>query len=163
MENGMCGVEEGDRLRRAVASCARSAVASKAAYMQALEQGTEQALLLRCTNRYALLERLIGLLVEASMGPERVRLLLDGIESDPGRYGSLELALAEAAGADAELVLNLTQALEEGGLEPLVESCFEAALTALDVEEAGSPSPASTALVIRTSLPVPGALLEPKV
>jgi hypothetical protein len=159
----MCGVDRGDRLRRAVAACARSAVASKAAYMQALEQGTERALLARCTDRYALLERLIGLLVEGSMAPEQVRGLLDGIESDPSRYGSFERALAEARAAEAELASELANAVEEGGLTSMVESCFEAALASLDADPtptAAAPSPA--VLVLAAPLPIParGLLLK---
>lgn len=161
----MCGVDRGDRLRRTAAACARGAVASKAAYMQALEQGTEQALLARCTDRYALLERLIGLLVESSMTPEQVRELLDGIESDPSRYGSFKLALAEARAAEAELASELAEALEEGGLTFAVESCFEAALASL---QTGPPTttaalPTAAALVLRAPLPAtPRALLKPE-
>lgn len=135
----MSATGEADLLRRAVASCARGAVACKAAYMQTLEQGTEQALLQRCTDRYALLERLIGLLAERCGAAGQVQGVLDGIESDPAAYGGFERALAEAEAAEAALAELLAEALDEGGLPAPVEACFEAALAGL------GPSPVAPA------------------
>lgn len=116
---------EVELLRRAVELCSRSAVAFKAAYMLALDEGLEQALMRRCTARYALLERLIGLLMERSTAPEAVRELLDGIDMDPARYdGRLDAALAEGRASDLGLARLMVAALEEAGLSSAAEACF---------------------------------------
>ncbi len=112
-------------LRRAVGLCSRSAVAYKAAYMLTLEQGAEKALLERCTARYALLERLLGLLAERSTPPDQVRDLLDGIDMDPARYqGRLDRALADACHGDEGLAALIAVALDEGELSAAVEACL---------------------------------------
>ncbi len=112
-------------LRRAIGLCARSAVAYKAAYMLTLEQGAEKALLERCTARYALLERLLGLLVERSTPPSQVRDLLDGIDMDPARYqGRLDQALADARHGDEGLIALVAAALDDGGLPAALEDCL---------------------------------------
>lgn len=115
---------EDNLLRQAIALCARGALASKAAYMQTLEQGTEQAFLRRCTSRYALLERLLGLLVERFPAQE-IRELMESIDTDPGRYAHLEAALADLRRADATLIGLLTDALADRRLPASIASCFE--------------------------------------
>lgn len=121
---------EDNLLRQAVALCARGALASKAAYMQTLEQGDERTLLKRCTDRYALLERLLGLLVERT-APQEIRELMDGMDADPDRYAHLEAALADLQRADASLVRLLMDALAERRLPTAIVSCFEDALATL--------------------------------
>lgn len=141
------------RLRRAVGLCSRGAVAWKAAYMQTLEQGTEQRLLARCADRYALLERLIGLLVERGVGPEEVRGLLDDVDPDPGRYARLEAALADARLADARLASLIEDSLTGAALPAAVEACFEDALTGL-----AGPAPERAPPALAAS----GAVLAPR-
>ena len=134
---------EVELLRRAIGLASRSAVAWKAAYMRALEQGTVDVLRRRCTDRYALLERLIGLLVERSLNAGEVRTLLDGLDSDPDQHDRLELALTAARTADSALADLLVDALEEAALPPELEGCLEATLTALHPGERTRPKAAA--------------------
>ena len=111
---------ETEPLRRAIGLCARSAVAWKAAYMLALEPDAERRFIDRCTARYALLERLLGLLVERSTSALHVRDLLDGIDMDPARYqGRFSEALADARHGDAGLA-----ALAATALLPPLDECL---------------------------------------
>ena len=121
MEAGDVGL-----LRRAIGLCARAAVAYKAAYMLTLDDNrAERSLLERCTARYALLERLLTLLVECSTPPQQVRDLLDGIDMDPDRYqGRLEQALADGKLADGGLGTLVAAALDEGELSVALENCL---------------------------------------
>lgn len=113
-------------LRRAVGLCSRSAVAYKAAYMLTPEDGSERVLFERCTARYALLERLLGLLVEHSTPMGQVRDLLDGIDMDPARYqGRLEQALADASCSDEGLGRLAEIALAEDDLPAAIEACLQ--------------------------------------
>jgi hypothetical protein len=133
-------------LRRAIGLCSRSAVAYKAAYMLTLEQGAEKALLERCTARYALLERLLGLLVERSTPPSQVRDLLDGIDMDPARYqGRLDRALADACHGDDGLAALIAAALDEGELSAAVEVCLRDQALPIDALAAAPPAEAVAA------------------
>jgi hypothetical protein len=92
-----------DRLQESIECCSTSAVAYKAAFMLARDPCLDKHLLARCADRYALLERLLNLLGEQGMAPERMRAMLDGVDSDPARHGRLEAALEEAVACDRRL------------------------------------------------------------
>lgn len=143
MEAGDVGL-----LRRAIGLCARAAVAYKAAYMLTLDDNrAERSLLERCTARYALLERLLTLLVERSTPPQQVRDLLDGIDMDPDRYqGRLEQALADGELADEGLGTLVAAALDEGGLSAALESCLS--------DQVGKSVAAATDPVVVAPVPV---------
>jgi hypothetical protein len=89
-----------DWLQESIECCSKSAVAYKAAFMLARDPCLEKRLLARCADRYALLERLLNLLGEQGAAPERMRAMLDGIDSDPARHGRLKTALEEAVACD---------------------------------------------------------------
>jgi hypothetical protein len=148
---------EVDLLRRAVGLSSRSAVAWKAAYMTTLEQGMEDELRRRCTARYSLLERLIGLLVERSLTAGELRTLLDRVDPDPARYRRFGAALADARAADAALAELVADALGETALSPELEECLETTLAALGQEQA---SPPATHLVPPELVPL-GSAAEP--
>lgn len=117
--------EEVELLRRAITLCSRGAAAYKAAYMLALDQGMERALLNRCTMRYALLERLLGLAVECGLSPEEARGLLedDGQDADALNL-RLDAALTQARWSDRGLTRLISSSLEEGTLSPAVAACL---------------------------------------
>lgn len=127
----MLAVGEDHLLRLAIGLCSRSAVASKAAYMLTLDQAAEQVLLKRCTDRYALLECLLGLLVERDTGAVQARSLLETLNLDPTCHPHAEAALAALEQADGRLSVMLSDALAERALPPRMEACFEDALAKL--------------------------------
>ncbi|MFO1071274.1 MAG: hypothetical protein U1E17_00865 [Geminicoccaceae bacterium] len=127
----MLAVGEDDLLRQAIGLCSRSAVASKAAFMLTLDRADERALLERCTDRYTLLECLLGLLSEGDLRPEEVRRLLATINLDLSSYTHAKSALAVLRLADDRLASLLAGALTDQALSPHVEACFESALTRL--------------------------------
>lgn len=112
-------------LRRAVGLASRSAVAYKTAYMLTGEDGAEAALLECCAARYALLERLLGLLAERSVSIGQVRDLLDGIDMDPARYGGeIDAAMADARRSDAVLEDLAAAGLAEVGITAATGACL---------------------------------------
>jgi hypothetical protein len=96
-------------LQESIECCSRSAVAYKAAFMLARDPGLDRRLLARCADRYALLERLLNLLGEQGIAPERMRAMLDGVDGDPARHGRLKDALEEAVAGDRRLRALLVQ------------------------------------------------------
>jgi hypothetical protein len=92
-----------DWLQESIECCSKSAVAYKAAFMLARDPCLEKRLLARCADRYALLERLLNLLGEQGMAPERMRAMLHGVDGDPARHGRLKTALEEAVACDRRL------------------------------------------------------------
>lgn len=144
-------------LRRAVGLCSRSAVAYKAAYMLSPEDGSERALLKRCTARYALLERLLGLLAEHSTPTGQVRDLLDGIDMDPARYqGDLAQALADASCSDEGLGRLASVALAEDDLPAAIEACLQDQAAQVDTGPEMAAPPAAVvaeAAVARSARP----------
>lgn len=107
----MSGSVEVEWLRQAIELCSRSAVAYKAAFMLDPAPRLERRLLDRCTDRYALLERLLGFLLDQGMAAERMRAMLERLDTDPARYGRLESALDEARACDRELARMTDRAL----------------------------------------------------
>ncbi|MEK0082269.1 hypothetical protein [Benzoatithermus flavus] len=105
---------EVDWLRRAVELCSRSAAAYKAAFMLTPISRLERHLLDRCTERYALLEHLLGFLLEHGMAAEGMRAMLERLDTDPARHARFENALAEACSYDRELVRLIDRALSGG-------------------------------------------------
>jgi hypothetical protein len=89
-------------LERAVASCATSAVAYKAAFMLAGTRREERDWLALCTGRYALLERLLSELQSAA-GPAYLRHVTSGLDADPSCYADSDDALAAALTSDRAL------------------------------------------------------------
>lgn len=117
--------EEVELLRRAITLCSRGAAAYKTAYMLALDQGMERALLDRCTMRYALLERLLGLGVERGLSPEEARdLLEDDSQGSDALNLHLDAALTQARWSDRGLARLISSSLEEGTLSPAVAACL---------------------------------------
>jgi hypothetical protein len=98
-------------LQQAVEACSKSAVAYKAAFMLATDPEREQPLLDRCTERYALLEELLGVLGAHDVDPQRLREALEQAGADPSHYESLDAALADAHAGDLAV---------SGALEPLL-------------------------------------------
>jgi hypothetical protein len=123
----MRGGSDVDWLLSAIGFCSRGAVAYKAAYMLALLPKLERILLDRCTERYALLERLLGVLLERGTTPEQLRDMLDHVHTDPARYSGFSAALAQAMACDRDLRLIIERALDD--MLPL-PAAFEAYLAA---------------------------------
>src|SRR5215213_168436 len=89
-----------DWLRQAVASCARSADAYKAAFMLAGEATAERQLLSHCKDRYALLERLLARLGELGVAPPEMRQAIGYEDTEPPYFHLASEALEAARRAD---------------------------------------------------------------
>jgi hypothetical protein len=117
--------EEVEVLRRAISLCSRGAAAYKTAYMLALDQGMERVLLNRCTERYALLERLLSLGVERGLSPEEARdLLEDESQGSDALNLRLDAALTQARWSDRGLARLISSSLGEGTLSPALAACL---------------------------------------
>jgi hypothetical protein len=98
-------------LQRAVELCSRGAVAYKAAFMLTPVPRLERRLLDRCTDRYALLERLLSFLLDQGMAADDMRAMLERLDGDPARHDRLDAALAEARACDCALARMVDAAL----------------------------------------------------
>lgn len=104
-------------LQRLVRSCSGSAVAYETAFMRATRPDLARHLLARCTERYALLERLLSHLVEGwGVAPQQTGELLAQADPDPARRPGTAAAMWEAEACDRVMLRLIEQLLRQAAL-----------------------------------------------
>jgi len=147
-------------LQDIVRSCSASALAYKAAFMLTRSPRSEDGLIERCADRYGMLERLLGLLVEQGVPAMQLREIMDRVDQDPARYSSFETAVDEAYRYDAEIVQLIERLLAKASLPTPVDELLAFHYLRLKLHGTGTPKGTHAAEEIALP-PYPAVAPEP--